>query len=39
MKKEVREFRAKTSKDWCKDMMNKYLVYWSKDDEIYKKLN
>lgn len=32
------KFRAKATKDWCKDMMEKYLAYWSENDEIYKNL-
>ena len=35
----TKEQRAKATKDWCKDMMEKYLAYWSKDDEIYKNLS
>jgi hypothetical protein len=38
MKKEERTFRAAATKDWCKDMIDKYLAYWSEDDEIYKNL-
>ena len=38
MNKEERTFRASATKDWCKDIMKKYLVHWSKDDEIYKNL-
>jgi hypothetical protein len=30
--------RAEATKDWCEDIMEKYLAYWSKDDEIYKNL-
>jgi len=36
-KKEI-EQRTKATKDWCKDIMEKYLIYWSADDEIYKNL-
>ena len=36
-KKEI-EQRAEETKDWCEDMMEKYLKYWSADDEIYKNL-
>ena len=38
MNKKERAFRVAATKDWCKDIMDKYLAYWSKDDEIYKKL-
>jgi hypothetical protein len=34
----TKEQRAEVTKDWCKDMMEKYLAYWSADDEIYKNL-
>ncbi len=30
--------RAEATKDWCKDMMDKYTKYWSTDDKIYKDL-
>jgi hypothetical protein len=35
---EDKEFRTKATKDWCEDIMKKYLAYWSVNDEIYKNL-
>jgi hypothetical protein len=32
------EQRTKATKDWCEDIMEKYLNLWSADDQIYKDL-
>ena len=34
----TKEQRAKATKDWCEDIMEKYLNLWSADDKIYKDL-
>jgi nitrogenase subunit NifH len=38
MNKKERAKRPEETKDWCKDMIDKYLAYWSKDNKIYKNL-
>lgn len=38
MKKEERLQRKKATKEWCKDIMDKYLIYWPPDSKIYKNL-
>lgn len=34
----TKEQRIKATKDWCEDIMEKYLNLWSADDQIYKDL-